>query len=472
MLPEDSNAAPTTAPTTAPSKPSNDLSADMNAQIDAAMAAMDAADGVKKVSAAEAKAAAHARVVPSGGVKPAAVRGPRVVQAGREHRAGLVVSVGPSDIFVEFGPKELGVVPRLQYPDDVLPKVGEKLEVVVDKFEASENIFVCSRPGAVQKADWEMLEVGQVVEARVTGVAPGKDGKQAGIELEVAHHRAFMPASQVTLSPVPDLSVFVGEKLKCSITRIDKFGKGNIVLSRRDILDVERKELGEKLKSTLTEGMTVEGTVRKIMPFGAFIDLGGLDGLCHISDMSYDRTGMGEKAVEKFVKEGQKLNVRILKVDIPNNRISLGLKQVAGDPFTTATEKATEGAEVTGRITKIAEFGAFCEISPGVEGLIHISELDHKRVAKVEDILKPDQVVQVKVLKIDPGTRRISLSMKALKPLPEVAIGSGGMGNDKFGGKGKKDKPGRSAEEILKETPALRRAREKFKKSQFKGGLS
>jgi small subunit ribosomal protein S1 len=214
--------------------------------------------------------------------------------------------------------------------------------------------------------------------------------------------------------------------------------------------------------------MTLEGTVRKIMPFGAFIDIGGIDGLCHVSDMTYDRSGFGEKAVERHVKEGQKVTVKILKVDLEHNRISLGIKQVQGDPLVAAAEKITEGAEVTGRITKIAEFGAFCEIAPGVEGLIHISELDHRRVAKVEDALKQDEVVQVKVLKVDQGNRRISLSIKALKPLPEPPAGKPGdkgrPGKDRFGG--------RTPEEILKETPALRRMREKFKGFQFKGGLS
>src|SRR5215831_19867455 len=170
-----------------------------------------------------------------------------------------------------------------------MPQKDQELQVVVDKFEASEGIFLCSRPGAVQKADWELLEAGQVVEARVSGVVSGKDGKQAGLELEVAGHRAFMPASQVSHDRIDDLSVFVGEKMKCAVSRVERMGKGNIVLSRRDVLDVERKEMAAKLKDSLQEGQTVEGVVRKIMPFGAFVDLGGIDGLVHISDLTYDR---------------------------------------------------------------------------------------------------------------------------------------------------------------------------------------
>ncbi len=269
----------------------------------------------------------------------------------------------------------------------------------------------------------------------------------------------------------PDLSVFVGEKLKCVVVRVDRSGKGNIVLSRREILEQDRKAQAEKLKSTLVEGQTVEGTVRKIMPFGAFVDIGGIDGLVHIGDLTYDRVGFGEKAVQKFVSEGQRVNVRILKLDWENKRISLGLKQTQGDPFAAASGSITEGSEITAKITRVAEFGAFAEIAPGVEGLIHISELDYKRVAKVEDVVKPDQVLQVKIIKIDPGSRRISLSIKALKPAPEMA-GGGEGGGGRPGGRGKGKEPSRSVDEIKKETPALRRAREKFKNFSFKGGLS
>jgi small subunit ribosomal protein S1 len=311
----------------------------------------------------------------------------------------------------------------------------------------------------------------------VTGVVTGKDGKQAGLELEVAAHRAFMPASQIAPERIEDLSIFVGEKMKCTVSRVERSGKGNIVLSRRDIIDAERKENAAKLKDSLQEGQTVEGTVRKIMPFGAFVDIGGVDGLVHISDLTYDRVGFGEKAVAKFVQEGQKVIVRILKLDWENNRISLGLKQTMSDPFATAVNAITEGAEATGKITKILEFGAFVELGPGVEGLVHISELDHRRVAKVDDVVKPDEIVRVKVLKIDQANRRISLSIKALKPLPELSIGGGGEGGGgkpgRGGGKGKgKDFGGRSAEEILKETPALRRMREKARNMKFKGGIA
>ncbi|HRJ51011.1 MAG TPA: S1 RNA-binding domain-containing protein, partial [Phycisphaerales bacterium] len=333
-------------------------------------------------------------------------------------RPGKVVAVGPADIFIEFGPKELGVMTRMQFTEADLPKVGDTLDVVVQPRDA-DGLIPCLRPGAVQKADWEFLEPGQTVEAKVTGVNKG------GLELEVAGHRAFMPGGQVSIDRIPDLSVLIGEKLTCVVTRVDRAGKGNIVLSRRDLLAEERKQKAEAIKATLAVGQVLDGVVRKIMPFGVFVDIGGVDGLVHVSDLTYDRVAYGEKGIAKVVQEGQAVKVQVLKIDPEGDRISLGMKQVQGDPFARTASELTEGADVTGRVKNIAEFGAFIEIAPGVEGLVHISEIDHKRIAKVSDVLKPDEVVQARILKIDGQTRRISLSIKALKPLPEIAFGGG-----------------------------------------------
>jgi small subunit ribosomal protein S1 len=342
--------------------------------------------------------------------------------------------------------------------------VGSDLEVVIDRFEAAESIFVCSRPGAVVKAAWENLEVGQTVEGKVVGVNKG------GLEVEVAGHRAFMPASQVSLERIPDLSVMIGEKVTCQVAQLDKRGKGNIVLSRRDLLAAERKDKAAKLKGSLNEGDTLDGTVRKIMPFGAFVDIGGVDGLVHISDLSYDRVGFGEQAIGKHLKEGQQVKVRVLKVewndeDPKKSRISLGVKQLAADPFQTAVNDIKEGAEVGGRITRLADFGAFVELAPGVEGLVHVSEIAWKRIGHPKDVLKENEVVRCKVLKLDPGSRKISLSIKAMTEAPAPPAGRGG-----------KDRmPARSIDEITKETPALRRLRAqaalRAKNQQLKGGF-
>ncbi len=431
--------APTTtsapAPTNAPAPDAAaELSPSLDAEIDAAMAKLDAEDGLKPV----------AKQSPDAPAPRKAIRGPRVVEAGREHRKGIVVSVGPSDLFIEFGPKELGITAKSQWPEEEQPKVGDELEVIVDRFEPNDSVYICSRPGAVVKAEWEMMHPGQVIEAVVTGSNKG------GLEMEVGGHRAFLPASHIALERVEDLKSFVGQKLACEITQLDRRGRGNIVLSRRALLKQERKEAAGKLKDTLKEGDVVEGTVRKIMDFGAFVDIGGVDGLVHISDLSYDRVGFGAAGVEKHVKEGETVKVKVLKVDWDKDRISLGIKQTQADPFTEATGALEEGAIVSGTVTRLADFGAFVELQPGVEGLVHISEIAWKRINSPASALKEGEVVQVKVLKLDPASRKISLSIKQTTEDPLEA-------------EAKKSRE--------KDSAALRRLRAKFGKQEFKGGL-
>ncbi|MCB9845716.1 MAG: S1 RNA-binding domain-containing protein [Phycisphaeraceae bacterium] len=442
-----------------------------------------------EMSAEIDRALADATAPTAPGPARPAIRGPRVVQGGREHRTGTIVSVNADsgDVFLEFGPKELGLVEGTQFKaSGAPPKKGDTLEVVVQRYEPTESLFICVLPGAVQKADWELLEPGQTIEARVTGVVKG------GIELEVAGHRAFMPASHVSLDRIEDLSALVGEKLTCQVDKVDRRGKGNIVLSRRNLLKEEREARAAKLRDTLSIGQTLEGTVRKIMPFGVFVDLGGMDGLVHVSDLTHRRVPASEKAIGQIVSEGQRVTVQILKLDLDANRISLGMKQLEEDPFSAASDQVVEGAELTGRVKNITEFGVFVEVAAGVEGLVHISELDWKRVGHPADVVKPDEVLQVKVLKVDPDSKKISLSVKALKeaparePRPGAPDGKGGTpggrpggpggGRGGFGGggRGKRDRferDTRTPEEIKKETPEFRRLKEQAKQKNKGGGL-
>ncbi len=456
----------------------SEISSDMQAEMAAAMsAATGGGSGSAGVAAGGGGAAAggagsegwegHHHEKPSDEAIRAAeekakrpVRGPRVVESGREYREGIVVSVGPDDVFVEFGPKSLGVLPRAQFRDPKtgeepdLPAVGSTFRVAVDKYNAEESLYMCSRPGAVQKAEWELLQPGQVVEARVTGKNKG------GLELEVAGHKAFMPASLVSDTRIEDLSVFVGEKMTCSVTRVDRSGRGNITLSRREILAEEKKQRAEELKGSLKEGDVLEGTVKKVMNFGAFVDIGGIDGLVHVSDLSHDRV----RKVEDHVKEGAQVRVKVLKLDWEQGRHSLGMKQLQDDPFEVGLSEINEGDVVSARVVKLADFGAFLEIASGVEGLCHISELDWRRVEKVSDAVQPDEVVNAKVLKIEKDSRKISLSIKQAKDRPERPGGRGGGGGGR--GRGRGDRDDRSPDEILKETPELRRMREKAKQRE------
>ncbi len=417
-------------------------------------------------AASDAAAAMAAAAVNTPQDKKPAIRGPRVVQGGREHRTGTVVSVGKDDVFLEFGPKEIGVLPKTQFEAQVeekkeIPAPGSPMEVVIERFDSSESVYICSIPGTVVKADWEKLEVGQIVEARCTGTNKG------GLDMEVAKHRAFMPASHVDTNRIEDLTPFVGEKMTCKVIKIERSGRGDILLSRRDIIRAERAERAKELKTSLQEGQEVEGTVRKIMPFGAFVDIGGVDGLLHVSDISHERVNK----VEDVLKEGQTLKVKILKLDWKEKRHALGLKQMEPDPWDEKLNEVTEGEVVTGRITKLLEFGCFVELAEGIEGLVHISELAWKRVEKTSDVVQPNNTVKVKVLSVDKDKRKISLSIKQAEDRPAQqgapGGGRGGPGGGRGRGrKGEQEKDTRTPEEILKETPTLRRLREQSKKKE------
>jgi ribosomal protein S1 len=426
---------------TSQAKPTPDSRTDLDSQAHAAMESVMS----KPVPAAPSSTAAPL------GSKPS-IRGPRVVQGGREHRTGVVVSVGPEDVFLEFGPKELGVVSRAHFTEETLPKVNDTLQVVVQRVDPSQNLSICIPPGAVEKADWEKLEPGQVIEATVVGHNKG------GLEMEVSKHRAFLPASKIDVHRVENFESFVGQKFTCKVVSVDRAGKGNIVLSRRDLMMHERNQQRDSLKEALQVGDTVTGTVTKVMEYGAFVDIGGTDGLIHVSDMSFDRI----HRASEVVKEGDTVTAKVLKIEWDESgkgqsrkdRISLGLKQAQADPFKTAQEDLKVDEIISGKVTKILEFGCFVEIAPGIDGLVHISELDWKRVRSVDSVVSVDQIVNVKILDIDPEKRRIGLSIKQTSKAPASAQGA--------------------PKEEREESPTLRKMREKAKrksKSDASGGL-
>jgi small subunit ribosomal protein S1 len=333
---------------------------------------------------------------------------PKTGRVERDHKSGVVVAVHGDDVFVEFGPKSQGICPLTQF--DEPPAAGQRLDFIIERYDEKEGLLVLSREGVVRKAEWESLDLGQVVEARCTGTNKG------GLEMEIANHQAFMPAGQVDIRHIPDLSVFVGEKMPCEIIELDRH-RGRIILSRRSHLEAERKHAREELLQQLEVGQTVPAVITSIQDYGAFADIGGMDGLIHISDMSYQRINHPKEVV----KEGDQVSVKVLKIDDSQEppRIGLGMKQCLEDPYQSEVGKLEVGAEVSGRVTKLMAFGAFVELSPGVEGLIHISELSHERVQRVSNVVKPDEIVNVKVLSIDPEQRRIGLSLKAMKEQEE-----------------------------------------------------
>jgi small subunit ribosomal protein S1 len=322
----------------------------------------------------------------------------------REYKTGIIVAVHGNDVLVEFGPKSQGVCPIDQFTEP--PTVGDRTQFIIERFDEDEGLLILSREGVMRKAEWESLEVGQHVEARCTGTNKG------GLEMELAHHQAFMPAGHVDLRHIEDLSVFVGEKMPCQIIELDR-QRGRIILSRRAHLEIERSRLREELLESLQVGQTVPAVITSLQNYGAFADLGGIDGLIHISDLSYQRI----RHPSEVVKEGDQVKVKILKIAREQEppRIGLGLKQTLEDPYAAEVGKLEIGATVTGHVTKLMAFGAFVELAPGVEGLIHISELSPERVQRVSSVVKPGEVVTVKVLSVDADQRRIGLSLKAAR---------------------------------------------------------
>jgi small subunit ribosomal protein S1 len=266
-------------------------------------------------------------------------------------RKGKVIRVGKDDVFVDFGGKSQGVAPILQFDEE--PKVGQFYEFHVERYDAREGLLILSRKGSTAtNVTWETLEEGQIVEAVVTGTNKG------GLELEVKGMRAFMPAGQVEMFHVPDFAQYVGQKLTAEVTQFERENR-NIILSRRNILEREREEQKTKLMAELAEGQVRRGTIRSIMDYGAFVDLGGVDGLLHVSEMSFRR---GVKPAD-LVKQGDVVDVKILKIDRETGKLGLSLKQARGiDPWADAATKYAPGTVITGRVTKVEQFGAFIEV--------------------------------------------------------------------------------------------------------------
>ena len=335
------------------------------------------------------------------------------LENGSKHRA-QVVDLHGDDVFFSLGGKNQGFTSVRNFAEP--PKPGEMVDVMVTGYSTEDNLYLVSVPGgAIVSGDWSDLAEGSLVQARVTGSNTG------GLECQVSSLRAFIPVSQISMYRVENTAEFVGQTLICLVTEANE-RRGNLVLSRRAVLEREKEESKKALLAELQPGTMREGTVRKIHDFGAFVELGnGVDGLVHISQLAWDRV----KHPSEVVEEGQKVRVRIEKIDETTGKISLSLKNPEEHPWANIEQRFPVGSTVTGPVSRIAQFGAFVRLAAGVEGLIHISELAHHKVYKVENVVKEGQEVECKVLDVDAEAQRMSLSLKAALAKPERAEGDG-----------------------------------------------
>ncbi len=340
-----------------------------------------------------------------------------------------VAKIYRESVLFELPGQRNGVIPLKQFAAP--PEPGSTLEVVVVGFSDDDQLYELIVPGAsVEVADWSDLAEGVVVKAKITGHNKG------GLECEVNHIRGFIPASRISLYRVEDFASYVNEQLLCVVTEANP-ERRNLVLSHRAVLEREKEEAREKLLSELSVGQIREGVVTRLLKFGAFVDLGGIDGLIHISQLSWDRIGDPSEVME----EGQHVKVRIEKIDETTGKIGLSYRELVHNPWEGVDAKYPVGGVVKGIVTKLMDFGAFVKLEPGVEGLVHISELSYKRVTRVSHVVEEGQEVEVKVLTIDPEAQRIGLSIKAAEAVVEAADGEQADGSDEEQRKGASMRP-------------------------------
>jgi small subunit ribosomal protein S1 len=324
-------------------------------------------------------------------------------------KIGKVLSIHGGDVFIYVpGGRSQGVLPLTQFPNGP-PAVGTPVEIHIEGYDPANGLLLLSRRGAAVEADWSSVAAGMTVEGRVTATNKG------GVEIDINGIRGFMPISQIDLYRVEEVEQFVNQRLTCLVVEVNK-DERNLVVSRRALLEKQREEAREKLWQELAEGQIREGVIRSVREFGAFVDLGGADGLLHVSEMSWQRVN----DPTTLVQPGQSVRVVVLKIDREKRKISLGLKQLTASPWDAAASQYIPNTVVKGKVTRLMDFGAFVELEPGIEGLVHISELAPQRVRRVADIVQAGQEVQVMVLRVDAAQRKISLSLKGALPSQPV----------------------------------------------------
>jgi len=392
--PDETTAAPATRRSGPVEIPKEDeLEADLEAQITAAMSGDIAVPAAVTAEVAPEEAAAGKEIAVGSKVK------------------GVVQAIHGGEIFLEAGLLHNIVLQVTQFAEGKQPSVGDQLDVIIDSAGA-DGLIKGRIPRARHRAggNWESLAAGQVVDCLVTAVNKG------GLQVTVSNLRAFMPASQVELGFAGNLEQYVGQKMSVQITEVNP-KKRNLVVSRRALLQAERAEGETDFWTKVEAGQDYPGIVKTIKDYGAFVNIGPVDGFLHIGEISWSRINHPKDVLT----EGQQIDVRILKLDQEKKRISLGMKQLAQNPWASAAERYAQGRNVTGTVSRLAEFGAFVELEAGLEGMVHISELAWRRVGSVGEILKVGETREFQVVEVDTKRKRVSLSLKALEKRPESA---------------------------------------------------
>ena len=324
---------------------------------------------------------------------------------------GTIIEVRPKEVLVDIGYKSEGVISGSEFEDIKTVKPGDEIDVLIEKLEDKEGMVVLSKEKAEFKKNWERIlticNEGGTIAGKVKAIVKGGLLVNIGVE-------AFLPASQIDITTPKNLTQYVGNTYDFKVVKINQ-ERQNIVLSRRELIEQERLERRQKLLSEMTPGDIRKGTVKNITDFGAFIDLNGIDGLLHITDMSWGRIGHPSE----LLKVGQDIDVVVLDINREKERVSLGLKQKLANPWDSIEQKYPVGAKVKGKVVNLVPYGAFVELEPGVEGLVHVTELSWtKRVAKPSDMLKQDQEIEAVVLGINREEQKISLGLRQLETNP------------------------------------------------------
>ncbi len=387
----DGSAPPQTAPKDfAASKPNKrQLDADIEAELAAAMGDVDIRGALTEAETLHKSQPGAQAINQPGG-----------------RRKGTVVSLRGKDVFIDVqGGRSQGVLPIMQF-DGKVPKIGDAVEFSVERFDPANGLLILTMTGAAQTvSNWASVSVGMIVEAKVTGV----NKTRTGLMVEVSGIKGFMPISQIDIGRVEQPEQFINQILKAEVIELNREER-NLILSRKSLQEREREAQSEQFWAGLEVGQTRTGTIRSLQTFGAFVDLGAADGLIPIGELSWKRINHPDE----IVALGQRVEVVVKRLDQTAKRISLSLKQLLANPWDEFALRNRPGARLKGVVTRLADFGAFVELTPGIEGLIHVSELSTDRVRRVRDVVTEGQEVEVQILNLDTEAKRIALSMKSI----------------------------------------------------------